>query len=330
MKKFNSLKIFIAIFVLFTPLFSFAQVGSEISSSAIDLTLLPANPTPSQTVMASVSALEFNIDLAKIVWTLGTKVIKSGQGVKSVSFTAPAAGKSDILSVVVTPPGQSALTTSISIAPGGTVDLIWEAIDGYTPPFYRGKTLPIKQSAIKVAAMPIVKTSNGTLAKSSTFAYNWTKDGTNVGGQSGLGKSSVVFSNQILENSNRVEVSATNGMETVRGSVTIVPFTPEILFYEYDQSRGMGQYNKAFQNNTFIDQPRLTLVAEPYFLMKDWFTNKDVTFNWNLNNQSAKAGEKNTLGIITTTKGQVDVGVTYDETQKLFRNIKAFTRFNVK
>lgn len=330
MKKFNSLKIFIATLVFLTPLFSFAQFGPEVASNTIDLTLLPANPGPNQSVIATVSSLEFNIDLAKISWSLGTKVLKSGQGVKSVSFTSPAAGKSEILSVVVTPAGKSAITTSISVAPGGTMDLIFETVDGYTPPFYRGKTLPIKQSAIKVVAMPVVKSSNGAFAKPGTFAYTWEKDGTNAGGQSGLGKNSIVFGNQILENSNRVEVSATNGLETVKGSITVVPFTPEILFYEYDQSLGMGQYNKVFQNNTSIEQPRLTLVAEPYFLMKDWPNNKDVIFNWTLNNQPAKAGEKNTLGIITTTKGQVDVGVTYDETQKLFRNIKAFTRFNVQ
>ncbi len=330
MKKFNSLKILIATLVFFTPLFSFAQFGPEAVSGSIDLTLLPANPGPNQSVMASVSSLEFNIDLAKISWSLGTKVLKSGQGVKSVSFTSPGAGKSEILSVVVTPTGRSPITTSIAVAPGGTVDLIFEAVDGYTPPFYRGKTLPIKQSAIKVVAMPVVKSSNGTFAKPSTFAYTWNKDGTNAGGQSGLGKNSIVFGNQILENSNRLEVSATNGLETVKGFITVVPFTPEIIFYEYDQSRGMGQYSKVFKTNTSIDQPRLTIVAEPYFLMKDWATNKDVTFNWMLNNQSAKAGEKNTLGIITTTKGQVDVAVTYDETQRLFRNIKAFTRFTVR
>jgi hypothetical protein len=64
--------------------------------------------------------------------------------------------------------------------------------------------------------------------------------------------------------------------------------------------------------------------------MKDWRSNKEVTMNWSLNNQSAKAGDKNTVGIITGTKGLINVSFEYNETQKLFRKFTETLKLNVE
>jgi hypothetical protein len=324
MTKYKKFTIIFATIFLF-PVFSFAQSVPD----SLNLTLSPQNPEPGQAMSASVSAFEFNIDLSKISWSLDGKSIKSGIGEKSATFTAPAAGKSATLSVSVTPKQGATITRSVVITPGGTVDLVWEAVDGYTPPFYKGKTLPIKQSTIKVVAIPQAKMTNGVFAKPGDFVYTWRKDGTNMPGQSGLGKNNIVFNNQILDTTNRIDISATNGTNTVSNSISIAPFAPEILFYQYDQTKESSHYEKSFEGSTFINQPRLTLVAEPYFLAKDWKKNNTITFNWKLNGQPAKAGEKNTLGIITS-KGVVSVEAEYNETQKLFRNIKSTVRFTVQ
>lgn len=325
MTKLNIFTIVAVVAFLVNPFFSFAQNSID----TITIATSPTNPEPGQSVTASVSALQFNIDLAKIVWSVGGKTLLSGQGVRSVSFAAPAAGKSATLSVTVTPQGGTAVTRSIEIAVGGTVDLIWESVDGYTPPFYRGKTLPIKQSTIKVVAMPQVKTATGASSKPGDFVYTWRKDGKNMAGQSGLGDNSIVFMNQILDTGNRIDVSATNGAHTVSESIAINLFNPEIIFYQYDQVKSMPHYEKSFVSNSTISQPRLTLVAEPYFLARDWESNSGTTLNWTINRTPAKAGEKNTLGIITA-KGISDVEVEYKESQKLFRDIKSAVRFTVQ
>lgn len=317
MTKYSALTTILITAFFLNPVFSSAQNVAD----TINITTSPSSPAAGQTVMASVDALEFNINLANIVWSLDGKVMKSGQGEKTFAFKAPLAGKSTNLSVTVTPPGKSPISRNVDISVGGSMDIIWEAVDGYTPPFYRGKTLPIKQSAIKVVAMPNVKSSNGIPLKASTFAYTWRKDGSNVMGQSGLGKNSMVFINQILEQTNRVEVSATNGLETINSSIIVAPFTPDILFYEYDQLTLSPKYQKAFAASNTIAQPRMTLVAEPYFLARDWKTNNGVVLDWNINGQVAKAIEKNQIGIITTNSTS-DITVEYNEAQKLFRNFR--------
>lgn len=326
MRNSNYFKIIIAALFFLAPVFSFAQ---NISSS-ITITLSTENPQPNQSISASVSALSFNIDLAKIVWSLDGKVIKSGDGEKNVSFSAPAAGKSASLSASVTPQGGALITQSVEISSGGSVDLIWESIDGYTPPFYRGKTLPIKQSTIKVVAMPVVKNTSGLLAKPSDFVYTWRKDGTNVGGQSGLGKNSIVFGNQILDNSNRVEVSATNGAKVVTNSISVTPFTPDILFYLENDKTGI-EYQNTVVDNDLLSGTRISIVTEPYFLLKNFRSNTDATIDWKVNGQKVVSPNKGKLTLNTSgQKGLFSIITSYNEPKRLFRSFNETLRVNIK
>lgn len=246
------------------------------------------------------------------------------------SFNAPIMGKTQILKVLVSLTNGEKIEKTQTITPEGDVDLIFESIDGYAPPFYKGKVLPIKQSRIKVSAIPNIKDSKGVNISTNNFVYNWTKNGQNQTAQSGLGKNYFIFVNQILDTENTIGVSVGNGESSSSAFARTVFFEPDIIFYEYDFLKGYPRYEKAITDNIKINQPRITLVAEPYFLMKDWRSNKEVTMNWSLNNQSAKAGDKNTVGIITGTKGLINVSFEYNETQKLFRKFTETLKLNVE
>jgi hypothetical protein len=300
------------------------------SISTVSLSLSPENPSPGDMVSVSVSALNFNINLAKIVWSVDGKAVKSGIGETTFIHSAPAAGKSTTISVAVTPQGSTSIEDSIVITPSGNLDIIIESADGYAPPFYKGKILPIAQSQIRVVAIPDVRLSTGSSAKAGDFVYTWKKDGTNMPSQSGFGNNSFIFANQILDTTNRIDVSATNGVKEVHGSIIITPFQPDIVMYEYDQSKGMPSYQKAFGPSATISQPRITVVVEPYFLARDWKTNDKIQLGWKINNTAAKAGEKNTLGITTSTKGTFNIEADYHETQRLFRDVKANLQLNVQ
>ncbi len=326
MTKFNYIKIVFVLTFFLNPLFSSAQTIAD----RVTISISPVSPAPNQTVSASVKSLEFNIDLAYISWSVNDKVVKKGQGEKNFVFQAPAAGKTAVLSVTVTPEGDPPITSSLDISPGGTIDLIWEAVDGYTPPFYRGKTLPIKQSTIRVSAVPNIKSASGVQQKPGSFTYTWKKDGKNVPAQSGFGRSSLSFVNQILESGNRIEVVASDGAQSVSGSIDMPFFVPEILFYEYDTNLSAPRHQAALGATRNVKQPRMTIVAEPYFLANNWFSNDGVVLGWKINGSSAKPGFKNSLGIVTSTTGSFDVEVKYDETGKLFRSFSNKTRINVE
>ncbi len=289
----------------------------------------PEYPAPGETVFISVSALEFNAALSDISWKLDGKPLVSGVGKTTVSVTAPAAGKKALVSATIKPNIGGELERSIEISPAG-VDLLWEATDSYVPAFYRGKALPIKEGQVKVVAVPNVATANGALRSSGAFAYTWRKDGKNVPNQSGLGKAALSFSNQILDKENRVEVAATDGSSSVGGTIIIRPFTPEVILYKEEAARGPVRA-RALRAVEEVDVSRVTVIAEPYFLSKNFMTNPDITGKWTLNGQEAKSSRKNALLINTgSTTGNVSVAFSYADARKLFRNFtKSFT-LNIK
>lgn len=297
---------------------------------SFDIKTNPANPAPNETVFLSVSALEFNMDLSNISWTVDGKPKDSGIGKKSISVTAPANGKSMTILVKIVPNIGGALENSITISPSD-VDIIWEAVDSYVPPFYRGKALPLKQSEVKVVAVPNIKSSTGVLKPASSFVYTWKKDGKNFPASGGYGKSSFSFVNQILDKQNRIEVSLTDGTKSANGAFSFLPYEPEILFYENDQLKG-PQYQKSFKDgDIFTDKARLSVLAEPYFLSKNFKSNNNIKGVWKLNGREFSSKIKNGLVINTReTTGLINVYFSYEDKEKLFRNFNKSIGINLR
>lgn len=297
---------------------------------SFDIKMSPEHPAPNQPVHLSVSALEFNMDLSTISWTVDGKLKDSGLGKKSISLVAPANGLSTTVLIKVIPNIGGAVQNTITIS-SGELDLIWEATDSYVPPFYRGKALPISQGSVKVAAIPNMKSAAGASKPASAFAYTWRKDGKNMPATGGFGKSSFNFTNQILDKQNRIEVSVTDGTKTASSSITVTPFVPEILFYEDYSLTGVQYQNALGAVHEISDRPRVTIVAEPYFLSKNFKTNNDIKGTWTLNGQAAETSKKNTLAINTSgTTGAVAVYFAYDDIRKLFRDFTGSVNLNIK
>ncbi len=309
-----------AVVIIFAP--------SAARALSFNVSMSPENPGPNQTVFLSVSALEFNMDLSNISWTVDGKPKDSGIGKKAISVTSPANGKTMNVSVKVIPNIGGILEQSITISPS-ELDLIWEATDSYVPPFYRGKALPVSQSVVKVAAIPNIRTSTG-VKPANSFVYSWKKDGNNVPASSGYGKSSMSFANQILDKQNKLEVSASDGTKTVDGMVTVTPFTPEIIFYEELQLEGV-QYQRALNLIEETNKQKITILAEPYFLARNFKTDGEIKGVWKLNSQEVKSSLKNALIINTSsTTGVVNVHFAYDDTRKLFRDFDKSFSLNVR
>jgi hypothetical protein len=294
----------------------------------LSLSINPTNPDPGVMVSATVSANEFSVDLSTITWSVDGKKVNEGKGLKLFSFQAPANGKSMTVTAKVVTPARLTLEKSITISPAG-MDILWEVVDGYAPPFYKGKVLPIKQSGVRVVAMPNVKLANGKSAQAGDFVYMWKQDGENMVSQSGYGKNSFFFSNQILNADNQINVSATNGSKQLSGFITLVPFTPEILFYENNPDLGV-QYQKALVTNTGLQTARLAVVAEPYNLLRDFKTNANAKIDWMVNNQKFTAQSKNEVILSTANISKLSLSASYNETDKLFRNFNSSVDLNIR
>ncbi len=262
--------------VFFLPLETHA-----VSESAIILTATPPNPAPNEVVTISANSFATNLDAVKITWLVNGKKTSEGIGQKSVSFTASNAGVDTIVKATFSLPGET-IEKQITVRPLVMV-LLYEAVDAYVPPFYRGKALPTIGSDIKIIALPEIK-SKGVLVNQKSVIYDWKRNYTNEPGSSGYGKNSFVFTNDYLEDRDVIEVSATttDGQNSLRGTISATPSEPQISMYRYDQTLGV-RWEEALKNGHRITGDEV-IIAEPYFMSPKEILTPRLVWNWFMNN----------------------------------------------
>jgi len=160
--------------------------------------------------------------------------------------------------------------------------LLWQANDSYVPPFYKGKALPVADSEIKVVAMPEIKNDSSNVS-SENMTYAWKKDYTNNVDGSGYGKNFFLYTNDYLDDSNNVSVTASTVDQKYSSdaSINIGMTQPKILFYKNDNSLG------TIWNNALTDPHKIQgseiINAVPYFISPKEIQNPRLVWNWFIN-----------------------------------------------
>ena len=257
-----------------------------VSESAIELTATPQSPTPGENVTIIASSYASNLNTVNITWFVNGKKISGGIGQKSVSFTASVGGADTTVKATISLP-SGATDRQITIRPS-TMVLLYEAVDAYVPPFYRGKALPSIGSDIKIVALPEIKSGAGFLSPKN-MVYEWTRNYTNDAGAGGYGKNSFIYTNDYLEDSEVIGVTAstTDGQYSLQGSTSVAPNEPHISFYEYDKDKGT-LWEKALQDGHVITGNEVIL-AEPYFITPKQIQTPRLVFSWSINDNAINA-----------------------------------------
>ena len=271
--------------------------NAQIRDTDIVLSISPQYPKPNQEVEATLNSHSINLDKANMSWSVNNQDMSIGIGKKSFSFKMDSLGSETVLSVTIeTIDGQSILKT-ITLS-GADVDMLWEATDAYTPPFYRGKTLVPSQGTFKVVAIPNLVNQSGKVGVSN-LSYAWKKDGKAQVDSSGWGKNYLLLQNSYLDRENvaEVKVSDISGGTTASGKITLTTVNPKIVFYKYDSSLGV-KWETALNNGFIINPNGETIVIEPYFFSPKNINSSDLTFDWFLSEEKIETpNPKNMLSI---------------------------------
>jgi hypothetical protein len=248
----------------------------------IAIELSPEYPQPGQPVTATVKSYVADAQSADIVWEVDGKPFKQGMGVTSITLTAGAKGMRTDIRVLMVYNDRQFLAES-SFVPAG-VNLLWEGV-GYTPPFYKGKTLVTYGGVIKVIAIPEFYSSNGALVPRDRLIYNWEKNGKLLLGASGVGKSSVkVYQDSLLRGEEvvTVEIRDPETNAITRSSISVTPRKSIVALYE--ESPALGRlYNRALSGRYTLNKQELTLMAEPFFMTLAGRDDRAATYRWKQN-----------------------------------------------
>lgn len=286
-------KIFLVVLFI-TGLFFVAQNNSSaleigLQDTDVSIDMIPESPEPYQDVTIKLTSYATDLNKSIIEWRSGSNVILSGIGRTSYSFTTLGPNVSTIFDITIKPAeGGGTITKRIVINPS-EVEILWEGVDSYTPPFYRGKSFTSREGRIKAVAMP-----NTARVGKGGVTYTWKSDGNTVLGASGYNKDAYIFTNSELNLKENLTVSASSvdGRYNATKTITIPMITPQIVFYKKSPTEGI-MYNNALTGTTFITEDEVTVVAVPYFSALKGSENL-FSYNWKINGEAIETPSRKT------------------------------------
>lgn len=292
------------------------------SSSDILVNMVPENPAPGENVNITLSSYAYNLDSVSISWSVNGKSGLSGIGQKSFSVNAPSAGsETNVIAKIALPDGS--VETKIIIRPSVMV-LLWQADDSYVPPFYKGKALPSLGSAVRIVAMPEIK-SGSKLIDPQNMLYVWQQDYNNQPDSSGYGKNSFIYTSDYLENSSTISVTASTLDQKYSSTANInVGMTqPKILFYKNDTNLGT-LWEKALLDGYKISGSEV-IQAAPYFISPKDIRIPTLSWNWSINDNFVSvpiyAQNLLSLQVQNGVSGTSKIDLTINNTEKIFETV---------
>lgn len=261
-----------------------AQEFQLYNESDILVETVPEIPGPNEQVTVKLNSYSFNLNNYYIAWFENGEQKSAGYGTREYSFRTGGSGMVTNITAVIEI-GNEVFRKELRFAPS-EIDLLWEVVDGYTPPFYKGKALPLKQSTIKVTAIPETQLIAPTDAPN--LIYYWDKNYQRDVRASGFGKQSFTFIADPLNVNEKVSVTANDRRENSFARNTIdIPtdtYKPKILFYKIDENDRVLT-NRALNADPVIEGDTVRLSFHPLNFSTTQENFIDLFVLWNINEE---------------------------------------------
>jgi hypothetical protein len=296
--------VLIASFFLLSPISSVSAQGIPGGATSITITASTDNPTPGQIVTITAVSYSFDINSATVIWTVDSKQVQKGIGMNAYDVKAPTLGKKTTVTVSAVTPDGVHYANSLTLG-SGSVDMIIET-DGYTPPFFRGKTPLVFQNTLTVIALPHIANTKGVEYDPASLIYQWKKDdGTVIQDQSGYGKQSISIKGNIVPRPYYLIVTAStrDGSGQAQGLIQITATSPGIVFYKTDPLYG-PLWNTALGTTFHIgSQKEATVFAGLFGFTFSKNIARDLSLSWMINNIEHTELSANTSVSLRTPPG---------------------------
>ena len=316
-----------------TLLFAFSGtklVFAQLQSGDILISTSPENPKQNEAVTVALSSYTTDLNKANVSWLVNGKEVLSGIGKKVFSFTAGGTDSQTNVQAKINTTDGSTVLKNIIVKPAD-INMLWEASDSYSPPFYRGKSFVASEGSFKIVAIPNLSSAKGKLPINS-LSYKWRKDDKAQQSQSGFGKNSLVIKTSYLDQDTHVlvNVSDLESLTSGSGEIILNAIRPKILFYENDPELGI-QFQKGIETNYDLTKENVSFFTAPYFFSPKNINANDLSFTWNINGEDITTpSPKNILSIKPNAgeKGTANIKLKIDNTNTLFQNLEKTLNVN--
>lgn len=267
----------------------------------LSLEISPGNPAPGAVTTITARSYGSDLNQLSVSWTYNGTAVAQGLGKTSIRVAAPAAGTTGVI-VATTSEGASAT----AVLRPASIDLLWEAADAYTPPFYKGKALLPIGGMLRVTAIPAASTSK-------SLSYTWQRNGSAVDAQSGFGRTSITLKNDPLNASERINVTAGTGSYAATNTLNLNVYAPLALAYE--NKDGYIDYAHGYTSTIPFNKSGALLHFEPYYFSVPRSVESDLTTSLSVNKEQISSS--NEIAISRPETGTQST-LTFDATTRVY------------
>ncbi len=191
------------------------------------------------------------------------------------------------------------------------VDILWQG-ETYVPPFYQGRSLWSNQSKINFVAI-----AQG-LGDPAKLSYRWTKNGTVLGKNNGIGRNTLSFFDTVLSRPQILKVDiikpniSPGGYDeyTILASahITVTPIIPTLLVYENNPLYGF-MFHRETSGTFKLKEKEITFSAFPFFFSALNRMDDAINYEWHTNIGEAKTANSVTYRVPDNVAGSSQVSV---------------------
>lgn len=262
---------------------SFLIIASPVSAldGIASVSMKPENPGPYTDVTLTLESYYFDVTIATITWKVNGETRLEGVGEREFTMKTGSIGSHDTVEVYARVQDGTSATQQITVTPSSII-LLYETPNSYIPLFYRGRSLPIIGSTVRVTAIPQIS-DDGTLVPPQDLSYFWYVNDTAVRSASGHGKQVAELPVDFIKPTTEIRVIARTLLgNTAEKTITITPHQVMPLLYEYDQVFGT-LFTKLLDRRHEVTKT-FSVVLEPFYVTKN-IDGKTPEYHWYLDGE---------------------------------------------
>jgi hypothetical protein len=322
------IKIFFVIMVsiLFIETNFIVKAQEMIDGNDIFVEIIPETPKPDEVVKVTIKSYLYKVDELYIDWYENNQLKLSGYGKKNFQFDSGNIKDVKIIQINIKKDenDKNYIYKKTIVSKPSEMDLLWQVIDSYVPPFYKGKSLPTTESIVKIVSIPNFTIGSKNISEKNAI-YEWKREYEKIGQASGYGKNTFLIKKSFMVDEDNIQVTATEPIEgtTATKSINIKTYTPKIIFYKKDPLLGIN-FGDAIVDNTNLSNNDTTLIAAPYFITPKNILNDDLNYTWSLNGSEINTPIiKNQLVLRgSDNNGTATLNLIIESAEKLFLTVK--------
>lgn len=277
-----------------------AQIGA--TSQDVNVNIVPATPGQYKIVNITLESYSIDINSSMITWRVNGAQKSAGRGQKTFNFTTGSYTETTTVNIIIESVNGEVINKTLRIKPTD-VDLVWES-EGYTPPFYRGKSDFTYQNKVTFIATPHITNSSGVEISPKNLVYKWKKNGSVIEDASGFGKNSYSLKGSIIARPIDITVEVTNLSADIKASahLTVTPKDPLVLLYRKSPLYGI-EFQKAISGNIEMKEKEIAVVGVPYFFGGTLSSSPKFIYKWMINGTKINENPSETTGVFRQAEG---------------------------